>query len=102
MFGYWLSWSLLTIFKGGMLGLSIVGAIGGVLYWDKYALLAILFVPCSLWFLYDYVWQLLLPFIGGRGYRLHKPIDTPMYMGLAPPYKEAKEITSKGLGIIWD
>lgn len=102
MIGYWLSWSMLTIVKGGLLVGSIFGAIGGVLNFSSYALLAILFVPVSIFWLYDFVYQLLIPLTGGVGNRLHKPSDTPMYMGLAPSYQEAKEIVRKGHPIIWD
>ncbi|MBA7698432.1 hypothetical protein ES703_107109 [subsurface metagenome] len=99
---YWLPWSILTIFKGGLLTGSIIGAIGGILHLTEFWLLAILFIPFSIWLLYDFSWQLLVPLIGGRGNRLHKPSDTPMYMGLAPSFKEAKELKRKGYCIIWE
>jgi len=98
---YWLEWILLTIFKAAMLGCSVLGAIGGILYPQSYLLLAIIFIPLSIWFLYDFVYQVLIPGRGGRGYQLHKPSDTPMYMGLGPPWKTAKEELNKGRCIIW-
>ena len=102
MINYWLTWSLLTIFKGALLTGSIIGAIGGILNFIEMGLLAIMFVPFSIFMLYDFIYQCLVPFIGGKGNRLHKPIDTPVWMGLAPSYKEAKEIISRGQCIIWD
>ncbi len=102
MTNYWLTWGLLTLFKGGLLFGSVTGAIGGILYPKEFLLLAILFVPLSIWLLYDFIYQILVPVYGGKGNRLHKPIDTPIWIGLAPPYKEAKEITVKGWPIIWD
>jgi len=90
------------MFKGGLLVGSTIGAIGGLLNPEEFLLLAIIFVPFSIWFLYDFVYQLLVPLYGGKGYRLHKPIDTPMWMGLAPSYQGAKEIIKRGHCIIWD
>lgn len=102
MINYWLIWSLLTIFKGALLTGSIIGAIGGILNFTEMELLAIIFVPFSIYILYDFIYQLLVPLIGGKGRRLHKPIDTPVWIGLAPSYKEAKEIIGRGECIIWD
>lgn len=102
MIGYWLSWFLLTLFKGVMLTGVIFGAIGGIMNMPDYLLLVILFVPVSMWLLTDFIYQLLIPKIGGVGWRLHRPIDTPMYMGLAPSCRAAKEILRKGQCIIWD
>lgn len=102
MIGYWLSWSLLTMFKVGLLVGFAAGAAGGVLHFGEYGLLAIIFVPASIWSVCDLVYQIRVPLVGGRGNQLHKPSDTPMYMGLAPSYREAKEIIRKGHCIIWD
>ena len=100
---YWLPWFLLTIIKLGMLIFSNYAAIEGILH-PEYSLLAILFAPLSLLFIYDFAWQLLVPFIGGEGNRNHKPSDTPIFMGLAPSSKEAKQlpvIPGSGKNIIW-
>ena len=84
-----------------MLGCSVLGAIGGVTNFSKFGLLAVVFVPLSIWFLYDLVYQVLVPIQGGVGNRLHKPSDTPMYMGLAPNWREAREEVKKGHCIVW-
>ena len=102
MISYWLRWAILTVFKGGLLVGSIIGSIEGILNFKNYTLLAIIFIPFSIFFAYDFLYQVLVPLIGGRGNRLRKPIDTPVYMGLAPSYREAKEILKKGHCIIWD
>lgn len=101
MKSYWLWWVLLTIFKAGMLFVAILGAIGGIVNPSQFLLLAITCVPLSIWFLYDFVYQVLVPIQGGVGNRLHKPSDTPMYMGLAPSWREAKEEIRMGHCIIW-
>ena len=101
MKSYWLWWVLLTIFRAGMLLCSVVGAISGIVNFGQFGLLAIVFVPLSIWFLYDFIYQVLVPLQGGVGNRLHKPSDTPMYMGLAPSWREAKEDLRIGHCIIW-
>jgi len=100
MVSYWFSWATLTLLKVVLLGGCIIGAIGGCIN-VEYILLAIIFIPMSIFFLYDCIYQTLIPLKGGAGARLHKPSDTPMYMGLAPSYKEAKEILARGHCIIW-
>jgi len=102
MFSYWIGWALLTICKAVLLTSCIIGAVGGILNFSEYLLLAIIFLPASVFFLYDFIYQLLVPVYGGVGKRLHKPSDTPMYMGLAPSHKEAKEVLARGHCIIWD
>ncbi len=102
MLSYWFTWLVVTILKGGILAGSIVGAVGGILDFNSYALLAILFISLSLFFLYDFIQQLLVPLIGGEGYRLGKPSDTPVYMGLAPPFREARKLLAQGGCIIWE
>ena len=102
MINYWLVWSLLTMFKWILLSISVIGAVGGILHPKEFLLLVILFIPLSIWLLYDFIYQVLVPFYGGKGYRLHKPIDTPVWIGLAPPYREAKEIAKRGHSIIWE
>lgn len=98
---YWLWWIILTLFKAGILIGAIFSATGGVLNFEEYGLLAIIFIPFSLWFLHDFIYQLLVPLTGGTGWRLHKPSDTPVYMGLAPSWKEARNEIRKGHCIIW-
>jgi len=100
MFNYWLTWIMVALFKTALLTGCIIGAIGGCIS-TEHRLLAILFIPLAIFFLHDYIYQILVPFIGGVGWRLHKPSDTPVYMGLAPSYKEARAEISKGHCIIW-
>ncbi len=92
---------MLTLIKVALLTGCVIGAVGGCIN-TEHLLLAIIFIPASIFFLYDFVYQVLVPFIGGEGNRLHKPSDTPMYMGLAPSWREAKEELRKGHRIIWD
>lgn len=101
MIYYWLCWILLTILKGSLLAGSVYATIGGILHFNNYVLLVV-FVPLSIFFLRDFIYQLLVPITGGVGNRLSKPSDTPIYMGLAPSYKEAREALRKGECIIWE
>lgn len=101
MFSYWLGWAWLTILKAIFLASCIIGAIGGCIN-VEHLLLAIIFIPASVFLLYDFIYQVLVPFLGGVGNRCHKPSDTPMYMGLAPSWREAQEELKKGHCIIWD
>ena len=104
MLKYMLEWAILTTFKAALLAGCIIGAVGGILNFNEYSLLALIFIPFTLFFLYDFVHQLLVPMIGGAGNRDNKPhfpSDTPVFMGLAPSYREAKRELSKGHCIIW-
>lgn len=101
MKNYWINWITLTFFKAVLLTGCVIGSVGGIIHFSDYGLLAILFVPLSVFLLYDFTYQLLIPFIGGIGNRFHKPSDTPIFMGLAPSYKGAKEIIKKRHCIIW-
>lgn len=100
MIQYWVRWILLTLFKAWMVGMAIVASVGGVRT-PEYVVLAVIFVPMSIWFLYDFAWQVRVPVWGGCGYRNHKASDLPMYMGLAPDWRHAKEELNKGRCIIW-
>ena len=71
---YWTIWILGTVIKGAVLTGCTVATIGGVSHPD-YVLLAVMFIPLSLFFAADMVRQILLPLTGG------KILDTPVFFG---------------------
>lgn len=102
MVNYWLCWLSLTLIKLALLTGCVIGAVGGLVnIGNEMLLLAIMFVPASLFLGCDMVWQILVPLRGGEGYIHSKPSDTPIYMGLAPPTRVARELAARGEGIIW-
>jgi hypothetical protein len=91
MIRYWVEWGILTLFKLGILSFCTYTVISSIFHFDVYGLLAIFFVPLSLFFLYDFIWQILVPFIGGYGNVHHVPSDTPVFMGLTLSWRETKK-----------